>query len=368
MPDVWSAWRTVVVLVVGAAVAGVGSGAAAGVGTVVVREVVGEGPNGVGLVVQAPGVERRICVRFSGSTVSGADVLRRAGVDPVFSAMGAGLAVCAMCGVGCEGGSSCLTCQQPNYWSYWRATAGTTTFSYSPVGVSSVRAGHGDVEGWRFGTGDAAPTLVPFEQICTGMVVAGSPSTPLPTTLAPPGPGPTPAPDTTVPAPVAPTPAPAAPASSLVPAAPAAPSVSAPSVSAPSVSAPTAPPAAPTSVLSAATMAPSAPEVVTAPAAPSPATTSTPPASVASPSASSSGASSSGASSSGGVSTVPGSLPDATVPADAAIAVPPGRGGRNTDGGSGGAATAAGVAVTGVLVGGAALVGRSRRRAQFVAP
>jgi hypothetical protein len=364
MSDMWSAWKAVVVLVIGTAVAGVGSSAAAAresaapvaVGTVVVREVVGDGPNGVGLLVQAPGVERRICVRFSGSTVSGADVLRRAGVDPVFSAMGNGLAVCAMCGVGCEGGSGCLTCQQPDHWSYWRATAGSSAFSFSPVGVSSVRAAHGDVEGWRFGTGDAAPTLVPFEQICTGMVVVGSPATVIPTTVAPLGPGPTAAPDTSNSVPAAPSEPSPVPTASVTVAVPPPVVAATPTTGAPTTVRST-PVGTPTTVLMGAGDPAAAP-------VPSLAADSSP-----SASAASSDAAGLVATTAAVVTSTTERLEPAAEDADAAEAagVPVVGGGGAGDSGSGGAATAAGIAVAGVLVGGAALVGRSRRRAQLLA-
>jgi hypothetical protein len=127
----------------------------------------------VGVVVDTGSGTISRCVRFSESSLTGVEVLNRAGLAPVVRAFsGQGGAVCALNGVGCPADSTCLTCQAPNYWAYYRADAGAGAFTYSQTGAGNVAVDDGDVEGWRWGTG-APPGFRPLDQIC--------PLTPAPT-------------------------------------------------------------------------------------------------------------------------------------------------------------------------------------------
>ncbi|MET0803281.1 MAG: hypothetical protein ABW009_05265 [Acidimicrobiales bacterium] len=106
------------------------------------------------------------CVTFSEDSISGITALQRAGLAPVVrSFSGNGGAVCGLNGLGCPADSSCLTCQAPNYWAYYRADDGAGAFSYSPVGAGSAQVTDGDVEGWRWGSG-AGPGFRSFASIC----------------------------------------------------------------------------------------------------------------------------------------------------------------------------------------------------------
>ncbi|HEY8058655.1 MAG TPA: hypothetical protein VID94_07880 [Acidimicrobiales bacterium] len=106
------------------------------------------------------------CVTFSEDSISGITALQRAGLAPVVrSFSGTGGAVCGLNGLGCPADSSCLTCQAPNYWAYYRADNGAGGFSYSPVGAGSTQVTDGDVEGWRWGSG-AGPAFRSFGSIC----------------------------------------------------------------------------------------------------------------------------------------------------------------------------------------------------------
>jgi hypothetical protein len=109
---------------------------------------------------------------------------------------GADAAICAVDGEGCPK-DSCLTCDVPNYWSYWHLEGNSWT--YSPVGSSIYKAHNGDVEGWRWGGGDPPP-VIPFDQICAPPatdtpVPTETPvpvtATPVPPTDTPPPPTPT---------------------------------------------------------------------------------------------------------------------------------------------------------------------------------
>ena len=137
--------------------------------------------NHAALVIDTGAEIRTVCVGFSTDSITGKQLLERAGVDPVFGSYGGqGTAVCALCGVGCPS-SDCLTCDSRNYWAYHRAAAGASKFSYSAAGSGSTTVRNGDVDGWRWGSG-TAPAFQSFESIC------GSPEPPPtepPTTAAP---------------------------------------------------------------------------------------------------------------------------------------------------------------------------------------
>lgn len=105
--------------------------------------------SGTGVVVRG--------IEFPGESISGIEALQLAGLAPVLQSFtGEGGAVCAISGVGCPSDDSCLTCDgRGYYWSYWRAPAGASAYSYSRVGAGATRVHDGDVEAWRWGTGSA---------------------------------------------------------------------------------------------------------------------------------------------------------------------------------------------------------------------
>ena len=110
---------------------------------------------------------KSVCVRFREESISGVEALARAQVDPVLQAFsGKGAAVCALCGVGCPAGDSCLTCNPDGkFWSYSRAPVGTGSLRTSGVGASSTTVHDGDVEGWKWALG-GAPPFQTVEQVC----------------------------------------------------------------------------------------------------------------------------------------------------------------------------------------------------------
>lgn len=184
------------------------------------------------------GQVRKYCLAFPEEAISGAEALRRLDVDPVFSSYGSkGEAVCSLCGVGCPAGDCFCNAK---YWSYHRAGPGGEAYTTSRVGASSTEVRDGDVEGWRWGSGQAPPAAT-VGQVCdvpepparTSASASPSPTTTAPsasTTTAPPAPaGGTPAPPPATGAPAGPTPTPAPSPTSPIAAAPApAPSLDAP--------------------------------------------------------------------------------------------------------------------------------------------
>ncbi len=148
------------------------------------------GVNQVGLVVRfGDGSLTTRCVEFSEQQISGYDVLVRSGLDIVAAFdSGAGAAICAIEGEGCPA-NECLTCADPNYWSYWHLVEGS--WVYSQVGSSGYAAHHGDVEGWSWGPGEPPPVVF-FAQICIPPATDTPPptDTPLPPTATSPPPTP----------------------------------------------------------------------------------------------------------------------------------------------------------------------------------
>jgi len=152
-------------------------------------------PNRVALVVRfGDGSLATRCVEFGEPEISGYDVLMRSGLNVVAAYYsGEGTAICAIEGTGCPV-EECLTCDYPNYWSYWHLVGGA--WVYSQVSASGYTVHPDDVEGWSWGAGEPPP-IVPFEQVC-----ASPPTdTPVPPTATAPPPTNTPLPAPTATAP-----------------------------------------------------------------------------------------------------------------------------------------------------------------------
>lgn len=118
---------------------------------------------------------RRVAIAFSLESISGIEALQLAGANPeTIGYGGAGLAVCRLFGVGpAVSPQTCLgTPADPRYWAYFRSPSGSSQFQYSGVGASATRIRDGDVEGWRFGTGQAPP----YSSFCEVAGCAGSSS------------------------------------------------------------------------------------------------------------------------------------------------------------------------------------------------
>lgn len=152
-------------------------------------EAVGANRAAVIVTTEAGTVAR--CVRFAPSSISGVDALRAAGFEVVtagFGGLGAG--VCSIGGEGCPA-ASCLTCQAPKSWKYYRAPGGSGSWSFSELGASSTSVSDGDVEGWVFTAGDNKPPMHSVDDVCgpepspTSSVPAAAPA-PVPAEPPPP--------------------------------------------------------------------------------------------------------------------------------------------------------------------------------------
>lgn len=108
------------------------------------------------VVDTSDGNVRKFCLAFPEESITGAEALRRIDSNAVFGSYGGqGQAVCALCGVGCPSGD-CF-CDGSKYWAYHRAGPGGAPYAYSRAGAGSTTVRDGDVEGWKWGTGDAPP-------------------------------------------------------------------------------------------------------------------------------------------------------------------------------------------------------------------
>lgn len=122
------------------------------------------------IVVEVNGVIHTAKVTFSTDSISGLDALRSAGFDPLARVFGAnGGAVCALdigaTTIGCPADNTCLTCDAPRYWAYFRAVAGATSYTYSIAGAGLTKVHDGDVEAWTWSTGTAPTRFVSFDDV-----------------------------------------------------------------------------------------------------------------------------------------------------------------------------------------------------------
>jgi hypothetical protein len=126
--------------------------------------------NRAAVVVEVDGVIHTAKVTFSADSISGLDALRSAGFDPLVRVFGGnGGAVCALLvggtTIGCPADGTCLTCAGANYWAYYRALAGATSYTYSVVGAGNTQVHDGDVEAWSWGTGSPPSPFVSFRDV-----------------------------------------------------------------------------------------------------------------------------------------------------------------------------------------------------------
>lgn len=134
------------------------------------------------IVVDTGTTTYRQVITFTEDSVSGVHALELAGAAPVvYTYSGQGGAVCRLFDVGRDAGPGCLGGADGDnrYWAYFRAPSGTSSFTYSRAGAGSVQVHDGDVEGWKFGTGQApAWSAVPAPSTTTTVAPAPPPTAP----------------------------------------------------------------------------------------------------------------------------------------------------------------------------------------------
>lgn len=168
-----------------------------------------DGPRRAGLVVHfGGGRTQTACVAFTGDSISGMELLRRAGFNLVTAY--AGTAVCKIDDLGCPSDNCFCQSYAPPYayWAYFHSH-GDGNWSYSQVGAADYQVRDGQVDGWSWGPGESSPPPgLRFDEICLAptAIPTSTPaatSTPLaPTpTLTPRPPTATPRPPTSTPIP-----------------------------------------------------------------------------------------------------------------------------------------------------------------------
>lgn len=160
----------------------VGKGTTPAAWATATADAVTPGLQRAGLVVRyADGSVQTACVTFAEPTISGLELLQRAGFTlTVNYNAGLGGAVCSLNGTGCSYPAQDCFCRCQGaaceYWAYYHRTA--NGWNYSAVGASSFVVRDGALEGWSWGPGNFAqgtePPLLSFETVCPP--VASSPA------------------------------------------------------------------------------------------------------------------------------------------------------------------------------------------------
>ena len=135
----------------------VGVGAALGAAAVAPVEAAHASGGSTAVVVIDTGANVRSAVIHFDGSITGIEALELAGANPAtYGFQGQGAAVCALDGVGNPADQSCLVGPNSEYWAYYVARGGASSWTYSRGCACTTMVGDGDVEGWRYGTG-AAP-------------------------------------------------------------------------------------------------------------------------------------------------------------------------------------------------------------------
>lgn len=126
--------------------------------------------NRAGLVVAFPDRTEVHWVDFAEDQISGAELLRRSGLEVTFSGFGGlGDAVCAIEDVGCFDPGDCF-CQCKSgacrYWAYFRWDETQGKWVTMPVGPSTRKLGDGDIDGWAWGSGKPPAWTAPPKEPC----------------------------------------------------------------------------------------------------------------------------------------------------------------------------------------------------------
>lgn len=130
-------------------------------------------PGHAGLViVHGDGKVTEQCVAFSEASISGYELLKRAGLLLNVEAGAVGTTVCSIDGEGCSYPKESCFCRCQSspcvYWSYWRHSP--EGWQYQNLGAAYTRVRNGDVEGWHWSAGTVtdskAPPDVSFASIC----------------------------------------------------------------------------------------------------------------------------------------------------------------------------------------------------------
>jgi hypothetical protein len=148
-----------------------------------------------GVVIDTGGGTVTYCVAFEGESITGDELLRRAGRS--FDQFGgAARTVCSIDELGCSDSSSFDSCfceceagsGSCTYWAFFIQRYGSA-WQYSTLGFNLAEVRDGDMHGWRWGSGSMQsappPASVSFEQVCGHSPRGGQAPTPTNTPLPP---------------------------------------------------------------------------------------------------------------------------------------------------------------------------------------
>ncbi len=142
------------------------------------------------IVIDTGSSVRAVTVDVGGGT-SGIEALRRAAGVETIGFGGIGVAVCGIDGVG-NPPDRCLIGSGGAYWAYWRATGGSGSWAYAGGGAGATTVHGGDVEGWRYGTGEQPRASADFCAHAHGAPPPAPPAPPAPAADPPRAPAPPP--------------------------------------------------------------------------------------------------------------------------------------------------------------------------------
>jgi hypothetical protein len=125
------------------------------------------------VIVHGDGTTAQYCVAFPEASISGYELLTRAGLTLSVEAAASGATICSIDGEGCNFPQESCFCQCQGspcvYWSYWRMTE--DGWLYQNMGAGNTNVRDGDVEGWHWAAGTTrnaeAPPAIAFDEICT---------------------------------------------------------------------------------------------------------------------------------------------------------------------------------------------------------
>jgi len=134
----------------------------------------GSAANRAGVVIRyADGTVRTSCVSFDEPSISGLELLQRAGAEVIAQPAPGNAAVCKIDGDGCDYPAEPCFCKfgagnSGEYWAYWQLDG--RSWRYGQQGAGARRVHNGDVDGWAYGKGSAAsgvqPPVVAFAEVC----------------------------------------------------------------------------------------------------------------------------------------------------------------------------------------------------------
>lgn len=117
----------------------------------------------------------RMCVAFDEPSISGLELLERAGVPFLAERSAVGSAICRIGDRGCKA-DDCF-CEYPAFWGYWTRSADGDEWTFADVGAADRDVRDGDMDGWSWGKdGKPAPGEIDFGDVCSGAAAVAASS------------------------------------------------------------------------------------------------------------------------------------------------------------------------------------------------